>query len=160
MPAGPHVRLWIDHLVSGSDRRHYSVASRSHTVHPSLAATWGSVLSCELGCTSKHYLQLKNLECWFLERPWCNTTPSLRLGILIQFMIGIVITISGCQQVHMYDFESTTLFLDPIDDIIQLLHDHIRSIPVLLLLGAVSFLVSWVVQPNIISSWKTWTVGF
>ncbi len=57
------------------------------------------------------------------------------MGILVQFMIGIVITTPGCQPVYMYNIESVSWFLDQIDNVIQWLHNHIRSIPVLLQLG-------------------------
>ncbi len=58
----------ISHPISGFDIRHHSVTLWSHKVYPSLAATWGSMLSCKLGYTNKHDLQQKNLGCW--HNPW------------------------------------------------------------------------------------------
>ncbi len=53
VPAGSHVRLWIDHHVSVFDT-HHSVALWSHKLHSSLIATLGNVFSCELGCTTEN----------------------------------------------------------------------------------------------------------
>ncbi len=68
-----------------------------------------------------------------------NTAFSLRLGILVQSIFKIVVTVLRCQLVHMYNFESTTRFLDSIHDIIQWFYDHIRSTPVFLQFWTVSF---------------------